>query len=49
MSLFEHPTVEDNRRENEGQLVERNRAMCGLLIRLYPEQAGAAAAGLREK
>jgi hypothetical protein len=44
MSLFEIPTVEDIRREKEGQLFERKSAMCHLLARLYPEQAGAVAA-----
>lgn len=44
MSLFENPTVEDILREKEGQLVERKSAMCGLLARLYPEQAEVVAA-----
>jgi hypothetical protein len=34
---LENPTVEEILRE--GQLFERKSAMCGLLARLYPEQA----------
>jgi len=43
MSLFENSTVAEIRREKERQLFECKSAVCGLLARLYPEQAGEAA------
>jgi hypothetical protein len=48
MNLFENPTAEEILQEEEGQLFERKSAMCGLLARLYPEQAQAVAEAVGE-